>query len=545
MRTSLLLCFVATVACAKAQTLPSRASGNPRPEAVLTVNGHRYTPQQSSEILRARDFLNKAATAAGAIPDDPPRPPGELRAYYDPPYGPEKREQSLAKIAEADNDAGELATAIQIAKTLGSGSAKGSLIEYLYVARFSTGASGFALGAITRSPLGEPAKQSLMREVALARARAGDVQGALDFDRALGTAGDDGEVLSAIAVAQAKAGDISGAMKTGTAIPHTPDNALAAIRSRLALAIAQEKSGDHSAARDSFATIDTSISANPELSRDPSVRGTVVDAQIEAGLTDGALATARSIPFDPPRTVSLVHVALAQARRSDIKGAFATVAEIRGEDSELWRARSLAEIAKAQAARGDKTGARETFVRSIRSAEHIPRPAIGNLRDPQARAFAGWVQADTLAHIAQSQAQAGEGAASRTTFLEADKEARSVLPSGAMATSAVATQEAQAGFVKEALQTAAAIRIPAGVSRQQGWFDFGVFQRDTVSEIARSQGLRDEPTEAVGWIEKLNSPELRASALLGFAKGLLERAGAGPNKDPITEMELGPAASKP
>src|SRR5690348_10196859 len=99
MRTSLLLCLVAAVACAKAQTLPSRATGSPHPEAVLTVNGRRYTPQQSSDIVRARDLLNQAATVARAIPDDPPRPAGEPPAYYDPPYGPEKREQSLAKIA--------------------------------------------------------------------------------------------------------------------------------------------------------------------------------------------------------------------------------------------------------------------------------------------------------------------------------------------------------------------------------------------------------------------------------------------------------------
>jgi hypothetical protein len=384
-----------------------------------------------------------------------------------------------------------------------------------------------------------------MREVALARARAGDVQGALDFERALGNGGADGEVLSAIAVAQAKAGDTSGAMKTGMAIPHTPDNALAAIRSRLALAVAQGKAGDHSAAQDSFVTLVQFISDTPALSGDRSVRGWVVDAQIDAGLIDGALATAHSIPFDPPRTVSLVHVAVAQARRGDIKGAFATVGEIRGEDSDLWRARSLAEIAKAQAARGEKAGARETFVRAIRSVEHDTRPAIGNSRTPEAVAVAGWFRADALARIAQSQAQAGETAASRTTFLEADKEARSVLTSGAMPMSAVATREAQAGLVKEALQAATAIRIPAGAPREQTWFLIGAFQGSTLSDIARAQGLRDEPAEAIGWIDKLNSPDLRASALLWFAKGLLERAGAEPNGDSLTEMELGPSASNP
>ena len=545
MRTSLLLCLVAAVGCAKAQTLPSRASGNPHSEAALTINGHRYTPQQSSDIVRARDFLNRAATAARAIPDDPPRPPGEPRAYYDPPYGPEKREQSLAKIAEADTEAGDLSTAIQIAKLLGSGNAKDSLIEYLYVARFSTGTSGFALGAIARSPLAEEAKESLLRQVALARARAGDVQGALDFERALGNSAADGEVLSAIAVAQAKAGDISGAMKTGMAIPHTPDNALAAIRSRLALAVAQEKARDHSASQDSFAMVLQFIADTPALSGDRSVRGTVVDAQIEAGLIDGALATARSIPFDPQRDVGLVHVAVARVRQGDIKIALATVGEMRGADSDLWRARSLAEIAKAQAARGDKSGAREAFAHALRSVEHIPRPAIGNSRNSEAQAFAGWVRADALARIAQTQAQAGETAASRTTFLEADKEARSVLASGAMALSAVATREAQAGLVKEALEATAAIRIPAGVSRQQGWFNTGVFQGSTFFEIARSQGLRGEPSQAIGWIDKLNAPDLRASALLGLAKGLLERAGAEPNQDSIAEMELGPAASDP
>lgn len=534
MRASLLLCLIAGLAWAQAPMMPGQSSGNSRTEPVVTIGGRRYTPQQSSDIVRARDFLNRAATAARVIPDDPPRPPGEPPAYYDPPYGPEKREQSLSKIAEADTDAGELSTAIQIAKLLGSGNAKDSLIEYLYVAGFSTGTSTFALGAIARSPLTQEAKQSLLRQVALARARAGDVQGSLDFDRALGNAGADGEVLSAIAVAQAKAGDISGAMKTGMAIPHTPDNALAAIRSRLALAVAQEKARDHSSAQNSIATVIQFISDTPALSSDPSVRGMVVDAQIEAGLIDGALATARSIPLNPTRNVGLVHVAVAQARQGDIKGAFATVRGIQEMDGDLWRARSLAEIGKAQAARGDKAGARESFVRSIQAAASLKSPILASIR------------AQLLAKIARAEAQAGENAASRATFVQADREARTVLAShGALALSVLATQEAQAGFVKEALQTASAIRAPEGTAREQAWPLIGAFPQDTLFEIARFQGLRGEPSQALDWIDKLNSPDLRASALLGFANGLLERAGAEPNKDSITEMELGPGASDP
>ena len=168
------------------------------------------------------------------------------------------------------------------------------------------------------------------------------------------------------------------------------------------------------------------------------------------------------------------------------------------------------------------------------------------VHDPQGKDATPYVQsmaffrATRLADIARAQAAADEKTGSKATFEQALSEARRMPdpPSGkddgayskSLAFYAIAGAQARAGFLKEAYQTADAIRMITGGSPQPGGVR-GFSQVAALIEIAQVQGAAAETHEALTWINTLKEPATKAYALLGLAKGLLERAGAEPPEE--------------
>ena len=148
----------------------------------------------------------------------------------------------------------------------------------------------------------------VLRYIALARAKAGDMDGAFDTARSIDNAGERADALRGIACAQAAREDMSGAFATARSI----DNALRRAGALHDIAVAQAK------------------------------------ARNMDGALATALATARSIDDACPRALALSGIAEARAQAGDFRGATKTAIGIEGDGD---RARALAAIAGHLAAR--------------------------------------------------------------------------------------------------------------------------------------------------------------------------------------------------
>jgi len=421
---------------------------------------------------------------------------------------------------------------LQIVRAVGEGEARDSIIA---IAR-ATGNPETALQAIGGLPEGR--KQLLFYQFGLARARAGDAAGALQFPRGITNEATKGPLLVEIPGVQAKAGDVPAALQTADAIAAINANdrdsvgralglgqTAQQIQAPLAIAEAQEKAGDRAGAGNTLKRGQALVSADSSLrENDRSTLGKIARVEAMVGRFNEALETARSIPFDVPRSVAFATIAGLQAKAGDVQGALQTVQAIQGEDHDFWKATALARIGKVQASKGDQAGSTETFQNAVRTVESISGQSMAYFR--------GW----RLAAIAEAQAQSGEGAASVATFEKALSSARAMPDSRAgtvnyqayskaMLFSPVAKAQAEAGLVKDALKTASEILVLPDKSRERGWGG-GDPKVAALYEIARAQGLRFESREAVAWVEIVQVPTEKAFALLGLAEGLLGPAGA-------------------
>jgi hypothetical protein len=246
----------------------------------------------------------------------------------------------------------------------------------------------------------------------------------------------------------------------------------------------------------------------------------------------------------------LTTIAEVQAKAGDVPAALQTVQTIQGEDDEFQKALALVRIGKVQAAHGDVAGASEIFQNAVRTAEFIKDP-VQTVHDIQGNtetrvmsmAFFCGVK---LAAIALAQSEAGGQAGSVATFAKAVSTARGMPDPRAgvvnyqafskdMLFSLIVKAQAKAGFVDDARKTASEIRVLPGLSRERGWGG-GDPQVMAWYEIARAQGLRAEPHDAVAWIEALKGPTQKTYALLGLAEGLLERVGVEPPENKLFDI---------
>ena len=138
----------------------------------------------------------------------------------------------------------------------------------------------------------------------------------------------------------------------------------------------------------------------------------VVSAQAELGDINGALANVRSINDAYSCSPVFCNIASAQARAGDWDGAFATFQCI---DHERDRAEALSHIGEVLAEASDAQSARGIF--AVLSA-----PNAGNVKNLDAEGVSWY--AESLASIALTQADMGEGKLARDTFAAALSAAR-------------------------------------------------------------------------------------------------------------------------
>ena len=283
-------------------------------------------------------------------------------------------------------------------------------------------------------------RASILGDIALAQAEAGDAQSARDtFAAALSAVRSiDGVNIRAgalgdIASARAKAGDFDGAFATAQSINSAFHRALALRK----IALAQAEVGDSQLAWDTFAAaLSVAQSVDKAYDRDTALSG-IARAQAKAGDFNGAFAIARSIGGADDRAEALRSIGLAQTEVGGIDNAFAAAQSI---DEAYFRAGALRKIALAQMEAGDSQSARDTLAVALSAARNID--SIDDAR----------MRADALRNIASAQAESGDmNGALYTARSIGDADGR------AGALRGIALAQAESGDMNGALYTARSI----------------------------------------------------------------------------------------
>ncbi len=257
-----------------------------------------------------------------------------------------------------------------------------------------------------------------------------------------------GRVLKDIAEARAAAGDLDGARATIERIKF----ATARVEALQGLAAALGRSGALSAARE---TLDRArhIALAPDIrAAHPEALAKLAHAQIESGDFDGALASARAIDWIAMRASVLRVLAAALARTGDTSGAMALARDLEDKSA---RASVLEAVATALVERGEDSAARPVYAAALDAARAADSP--------------GW-RAVALAGVARGMAVGGAATTAREAFEEALGEARAIDSSGARAgvLRKICGALIKANYLDQALATARTIgpdAIRAGALR--------------------------------------------------------------------------------
>jgi hypothetical protein len=296
-----------------------------------------------------------------------------------------------------------------------------------------------------------------------------------------------------------------------------------------------------------------------------------------------ALEMSRSVTYEYPRALAQAQIAGAMARNGEIADALKAARGIgqfkRGPFPSIdERLRPMAAIAAAQARAGDSAGAKATLSEAFHGASGMQDDIIrsdrlreiaetyATLGDPAAarRAIAAIRNDDVerakgLIAIARQEIQAGDEPAGRSTFREAIAAAvaitiRPTLIGDNPATNrdeaihAIAVAQAETGDIAGALATVAAhcssdgkpgtlaalapLQAAGDVSSALATANQIVNagkRAEVLAAIARVQARAGKASEVLDWIDRLESPDARWTALLGVVDGALaQRAEAKP-----------------
>lgn len=334
------------------------------------------------------------------------------------------------------------------------------------------------------------ARVAALEVLAGEQAAAGEVDAAFDTVVAIDNPFRRSQAQAAIATARARAGDISGAIRAasriGTGYWFTEDQHRLKIASGL---VTRAGEFDHFWFYEALATI--------------------ARIQAEAGDILGALQTAKSIPDAGGRSRAAARVAAVQARQGDIAGALLTAQRIEAAYGDL---EAMVAIAGARAAAGEFAAAHDLageIARAYGDSGGLVAVAV-----EQARAGLAADSRRTAAGIdnlhSRTQALAGiSDALVRNGQVDAALEVAQTIPGAGDRAGAVG---AMAVVLAERGETARALDLARIAGRRQ--------QDEVVVSVARVQARQGDAEGAVATARGIDDPMFRAIALAGVAAEL-------------------------
>lgn len=318
-----------------------------------------------------------------------------------------------------------------------------AVLSLIAIAKAKSGDVNGAL-ELESSMQDESQKAMILREIAAGQARQGNVPGALRTADQIHIDRDRVSALAHIAVSQANSGDRAGAestFKKALDAAAAKEGTTLERGTLLVLRITriQQAAGKTSNVKQALGVLDSTnregkplflevaklelvsghardaLQTITRFGSDPGTLSEFAIAQAQVGDVGGALATINRINGDFPKMAGLAGIAKVQANAGDTKGAAETAANLKGPEPDLstWRASAMAEVGKAAALKGDRATATKSFQQAIRMIEMSP-----DTSGPQSSGTA-YFKATELAKIAQLQADARDKAGSSETFLKA------------------------------------------------------------------------------------------------------------------------------
>ena len=367
--------------------------------------------------------------------------------------------------------------------------------------------------------------------------------------------------LADIASAQARLGQAEPARATfrrsAEIIEADRDDASLHLTKLAWFAKAQAIAGDRVGTRATITKIIDSAALIDDLAKRRRGLDTAVRWQTEGGNADGALELLGAIEDAPASTLgySLSTIAGAQAKTGDLKGARATMARAYAEaeraekepplngqdpvhplDPMRWaQVRGIAPFAIAEAKAGDVDGARASLARARMIADRLrderrPSPlaeiamayrvagdqkaADETLRAALAIAMGlpePWQRIESLARVAIVQSESGERAAACATFDQAIWIiGEHPQPLGNIADQCLAGARARVGD------------WPGGRLAALGQTDEAL-RAIHVEDLCFRQATAREARDALKWADGQTDPLIRAHALLGIVRGIIEQ----------------------
>jgi len=369
-------------------------------------------------------------------------------------------------------------------------------------------------------------KAQAFADIAAAQARVGQAEPArATFGRAaeiIEGLGNDASVkaacLSWLAEAKAKAGDRDGARATIAQIvelaPKLDNDGKR--RTLQGAATRQAKAGDPESAlnlvramNDAPAWIHAFVLA--EIAGAQARAGDLRGAHATMAQADGAAERAAKEPppegagFIPPldpmrlaRVRGLAPLAAAEAKAGQNDAARATLRRARavaGQIGEKYRPTPLAEIAMAQRMVGDRNAADATLTLALKIAEGLDAPSS---------------RVEALARVAIVQADSGDRAAARETLDKALQLAAAAPDNGNAIPQVISAARARVGDWEAGLQSALSLKDE-------------ILRATHLESLAFEQAKAGETRNALEWAGAQTPALLRAHALLGVVRGIIER----------------------
>ncbi len=360
---------------------------------------------------------------------------------------------------------------------------------------------------LTYAPEAKQGGSEVVQSVAIARAEVGDaagVQTLLPLFSDVTIDDEDkprrSEVLEKLAEAQASAGDVKAATATAAKIENEWKRSYALME----IMQAHVRRGDMPSAQ---AIFDKLAPANKDF-------GTYlfVNALVDAGKIPEAVNLASSLPvpkkmeesdwFAPfdARGAAQGTIATAQADSGDIAGALLTIATMPDDDSKF---QALSALLKAQKKAGDTAGAERSYRQALASRSKYDSEKHG--LDTSHYAQAG----STMALL---QGRAGKWAEARKTAQDGVSAKDSIF--GAFSLDGLIQAYVEAKDYTGALQAAT-------MARKQD-------RSRMLYMIARPQTADLGEAAALAWVSDEATPELKATALMAVAQGVMLKSKAKP-----------------
>jgi tetratricopeptide (TPR) repeat protein len=340
--------------------------------------------------LAAAGDVAHAVDAAGRI-----RPSGAVEQWVADVVGATGRDEALLRVVHRCAARRDFVGARFVLQKIAEPTARAEAEALVGEARAGAGhrqtaarhfrRAEWAAERLRAAPFGDRRRAQAYRAIGRAHGRLGETRvAARIFDRALGAALAIGQevprdrILGGLAVDRAQAGDVAGAVRTLEAMRDIRP----ALAGWAAVARAQAERGEHAAARATAEKQGGGIEAIGvwvELGQAYRARGDVARAA-EAFARAGTLADGRPdethVTWFTLRDEALLEVARQQARAGDREGALETGARVtrrRSHDDALIRDAVLEGWAAWQAAAGDVEGALGTVAAT---AEYPPDPEV-------------------------------------------------------------------------------------------------------------------------------------------------------------------------